>query len=388
MRRLVVLLSCSLALDHAAHAAPAASWRAAMSPADLARDERLLERVEAAFDTARGGYVGKGGVPCESAVVLALANGEAGLGSQWDAHARFTLEWMRALVDSNGGGYYDHARAPDGETDLIDKSTIVHARRLELLITAWRASGDPAYRTQAAHVVDFVERILLDPRGGFVVSQVGDREPLPEPNGRMIHAWLEWASVTADPRLRDFALRSIDRVWSEPWVDGVGLLRRGVFGESRVRAQLVDQAELGRALVLAARLGARPADRERAIRLGELLLARFEDTEKGGFKSQVVPAKNGGVKKASRQSDENASAVWFLEELTRLTGDTRFRAAADRAAAAFDDSFAKLGLDAADWALATRAAYADDLPSAPAWHAIADEVSREPVRSTEYSSVT
>ena len=386
MRRLALLVFSSLVLASASHAAPAASWRDAMPPADLARSDRLAARVEAAYDSVRGGYVFRDGAPSESAVLLALARGGDGPGAPWDIHARRTLEWMRTFADSNGGGYYDRFPDADDPRGFIDKSTAVNARRLELLIAAWRASGDPVYRTEAARVMDFANRVLMDPRGGFVVAQVGDRELLPEPNGLMIHAWLQWAAVTGDPRVRDFALLSIDRTWSVDWTDVLGLMRVGEFGVTRVRSWLVDQAEMGRALVLAARVGGRPADRARAIGLGELMLARFEDGEKGGFRMQLLLTRDGRVKNTPREAASNARAAGFLYELARLTGDTRYRAAADRAMKVFEGQFDKLGLDGADWALATRAAWVDDLPPAPAWRAIADGEHDEPPRSRTYKT--
>jgi uncharacterized protein YyaL (SSP411 family) len=377
MHRSIAVLVLSLALATTAYAGADATWRQSMPPASLARFNLLTAEVEGHYDTTRGGYVEKGGLPNENAISLALVMGDEGQGAQWTSHALGTLDWMRALADSSGGGYYDHRPDVESPAAMIDKTTAAHARRLEDQIDAWQLTGDDSYRKNAAWIADFVSRVLLDARGGFVVAQIGDRDPFPVPNGLMIHAWLRWAVANADTRTRDFAFKSIDRVWSHAWVDDSGLVEFGTFGEPLSHPLLLDQVEMGRALVLASRVGGRPQDRQRATQLGDLLLSQFEDTQRGGFRSQVVHARDGNVKKGSRDMYENARAVLFLYELARLTGDARYHAAADRAVAAFDDQFDKLKLNAADWALAIRAGSVDDLPAAPAWHAVAEDVKPE-----------
>ena len=382
MHRPFPVLLLSLAFAAIAHAGTNAAWRQSMPAADLARFNRLTAEVEDRYDTTRGGYVEKG-VSNEAAISLALAMGAEDQGAQWTAHALRTLDWMRTLADSSGGGYYD--RQPDGDSygAGVDKTTAVHARRLEAQLEALEATGDAAYRKNAAWIVDFTSRVLLDPRGGFVLGQMGDRQPFPAPNGLMIHAWLTWAVANADPHPRDFAFKSIDRVWSQCWTDDIGLLQLGDFGEPLSHPQLLDQVEMGRALVLAARVGGRPQDQQHAVQVGELLLSQFEDP-RGGFRSQVAHGHDGGVKKGSRDMGENARAVRFLYELSRLTGDARYHAAAERAIVAFDDQFDKAKTDAAEWALAIRAGSVDDLPAAPAWRAVAEDVKPETERTHIY----
>ena len=110
-RTFLAILACALLAPPAVAESPirpAAAWRRVMPAPDLARFDRLAARVASAYDTSAGGYVSRAGVPYESAVELALAQGGAGLGAQWTEHAEFTLGWMEALVDSTGAGYYDH----------------------------------------------------------------------------------------------------------------------------------------------------------------------------------------------------------------------------------------------------------------------------------------
>jgi uncharacterized protein len=362
-------LALALLIAHGSSAAPVDDARG--------RFEQLSTQTLAAFDSARGGFVAKNGIPAESAVELALRRAQNG-DPIWLARATTTIGWTRGLLDTVGGGYITSLNARNPEAEGLDKRADVNARRLENLIQAYQQTGDERYRGDAARVVDWFERVLLDGRGGFVAAQVGDRELQPDANGVAIHAWLRWAALTRDSRRRDFALKSLDRVWETCWTSQYGLLRRNSFGEVDHEPQLTDQVEMGRAFLLAARLCGRPADRERAATLGTLVLVRFQESDRGGFRTQSAPKKNGSIQKAPKSPAQNARAALFLAELAELTGDARFREAALRAAACFQKEMEKMSLDAADWALASRACFEPDRPRPPDWMAEAREEQEKP----------
>ncbi len=353
-------LALSLLVAHAA---------AGLSTDARAREDQLAAQVAAAFDSARGGFVTKSQVPVESAVELAL---QRGADRAWRQRAERTLAWTHGLMDTLTGGYVHSGNLRDAESGSMDKRADSNGRRLELLVQAWRLTGDEGYRRDAAHVVDWAERVLLDGRGGFVSAQVGDRELEPAANGPMLHAWLSWAAATHDGLRKGFALRSLDRVWEECWVDRLGLMRKNEMGDLAKEPQLADQVEMGRVYVQAARLCGRPADQERARQLGDLILARFAEAS-GAFRTQSMPNKNGSIRKAKSEAGENARAARFLCELAALTEDVRYREAAARATSAFTKELGKAGLEAADWALAAHASYDADLPARAQWMAQAKE---------------
>src|SRR5262249_62193533 len=165
-------------------------------------------------------------------------------------------------------------------------------------------------------------------RGGFVTAMVGDRAPQPRANGIAIHAWLTWGAANGDAAVRDFVLRSLDRVWESCFDPAGVLLRHGDFGEGTMPPQLADQVEMGRALLLASRLCGRPQDLERARTLGHVLLLKFQERSRGGFMTQAKPKKDGMIQRAGRDDEENARAALFLAELAAATGDDAFRDAA------------------------------------------------------------
>ena len=342
----------------------------ASSPADdRAAFERLCERVAASYDSARGGFVDKSGLPSESAVELGLRLGRDQAHADWKERALTTVAWTRGLQDTMSGGFVVRPRKSAADGSAFDTRTDVNGRRLYVLLAAWRETDDARHRRDAGRVADFMDRVLLDGRGGFVTAQVGDRTLEPASNGVAIHAWLTWGAVDGNRRVRDFALRSIERVWEVSY-DALGvLLRRGDMGEVVEYPQLVDQVEMGRALVLAWHLCGRAKDLERARELGQSLIETFEDKEKGGFMTQARPKKDGTIRRAGRVAAENARATRFLEELAVASGDRAFHDAARRARVAFGDEFEKAGPEAADWALGLRTALVPETPAAPAWQA-------------------
>jgi uncharacterized protein YyaL (SSP411 family) len=336
---------------------------------DQAQLQQLAGVVAATFDRERGGWVTKGGRPYETAVSFAFAMARDGDTTLWQGRALTTVDWTWVLNDSVGGGFFDRLANTRHDDPSFDKPTYGTAARLENLIEAWKASGDPLYRSHAAKIVDYMDRVLLDGRGGFIDGQVGSRDLMPRSNGLAIHSWLMWAAATGDTRPRDFAERSLDRSWEVCWVDEVGMLRKDNFGAIQKAPQLPDQVEMARAYLLSSHIAGRPVDLERAKTIAELLEKNFADPKGGGWRTQAVALKGGKIRSAASVSDECARAALFLAELGAETGEERWKAAARRAIAGFAHGFEKAGFEAADWGLAQHALLVASLPPKPEWQA-------------------
>jgi uncharacterized protein YyaL (SSP411 family) len=333
---------------------------------------RLTTQVASSFDSARGGWVSHG-APDEASVALAFslarqpAEPAGSSRATWRSRGLVTVNWTWGLFDSVGGGFLQRIENTRRTESSFEKRTDSNSARLENLIDAWQVTGDRNYGVRAAQVADYMDRVLLDARGGFVDGQGGDRDLVPRSNGMAIHAWLEWAAANADARPRDFALKSLDRVWTECWHVDLGMLHHDVFGDVHKAPQLEDQVEMGRAYLLGSWLGGRPVDLERAKTIGEFVERYYVDAKKGSWRTQAVPEKSGKIRGAASVPGENARAALFFAELAGVTGESRWRDAARRGIDAFSGDFDKAGPEAADWALAVRALGASDLPAKPEW---------------------
>lgn len=356
----VALLALAAAAVPAAAAVKPAAKRApaprTADPADRALYEQLSEQVMSLYDEPRGGFVRRNGTPCEAAIELALARGEEGdtlaLG-----RALRTLRWMHGLLDTVGGGYFESARDADRLNASFEKRTDSNMRRLDLLA---RVAGrrDETFARDARRVVDYCERQLVDPSGGFVTSQVGSRDLEPESNGAALRGWWRWAVQTSDAKRRDFAFRSHERLWRDCREPDLGFVRRDTWGKVREPSLLPDQAEMGRAFLLGWQAAGRDSDLARARALATHVRDHFEDREKGGFRIEYAAERLGRAKRSARPFEDNATAARFFAEFGAATGDTSYTNSARRAWAAFGKQFEKPRLEAAEWALAIRATWA------------------------------
>jgi uncharacterized protein YyaL (SSP411 family) len=325
--------------------------------ADQALYERLSAQVEAGWDAEHHAFIEKGGTPSSSALELSVRRAAEG-GEGWRERASGTMAFTWTLYDSVGGGFVHSQKSANPAHPSFDKRGDSNAHRLSNLVDLMQAGYGDHSAERAAQVIDYFDRVLLDGRGGFMPSQSGDRYLLPEINGLAIHAWVRWCALTGDTRRRDFALKSLDRVWNVTWDARFGLMRKGDFDTYISPPLLIDQVEAGRACLVTSQIVGRDIDRKRAVQLGEVILGRFVDPKTGGFYTRSVPDKKGDIKKAPLLAAENARAARFLCELSAATGEPRYREAARRAWTAFEDKFEKQTFtEAADWALAVRESF-------------------------------
>lgn len=326
----------------------------ALQPGDRELYERLCAEVASGWDSTRGGFVGRDGKPNEAAIELAFARGRDG-DAIWMQRAIATLTWTRQLLDTVGGGYVDGLKDMDPRQPGFEKHTIPNARRLELLTMARTLPDGAVWRRDQSFVEDHFERVLQDPRGGFFTGQIAMADLEPESNGVGLQAWWRVGAVTSDPRHRDFARRTLVRLWGSSHHVELGLVRRDRLGTIREPSILLDQVEVGRAHLFAWQATANDSDLVRARFCGDHVLTHFEDSRKGAFRTDFAADRFGRVRRARRAFDDNARACRFLVELSVATGDPAYVNSARRAWWAFDKEFTRSRLDAAEWALALRA---------------------------------
>lgn len=329
--------------------------------------EQWSAQVESGWSDPYRAFAAKDGLPATAAVELALLRAQGPGGEVWRKRAIATVDFTWTLFDSVGGGYVHLPRHADPGHAGFEKHADSNARRLGNLVDLMEAGAGANAEERAGQVIDYMERVLLDGRGGFMPAQGGDQFLVPEINGLVIHPWLRYCALTGDRRRRDFALKSLDRLWDYEWNDELGLMRKGDFDEVIGPPMLIDQVEAGRAALLASQLVGRTQDRERAIALGDLVIAHFVHEKADGFITQSVPDGKGGFKKAKVDLAENARAARFLCELSAATGDSRYRDAARAAWTALGEKIGKETLGAADWALAVRESFAPSSVARAEW---------------------
>jgi len=341
------------------------SYPLTVQPGDRELYERLCAEVASGWDSTRGGFVGRDGKPCEGAIELAFARGRDG-DALWLQRALQTMTWTRQLLDTVGGGYVDGIKDMDPRQPGFEKHTIPNARRLELLTMARDMKGGAQWKRDQNFVEDHFERVLQDPRGGFFTGQIAMADLEPESNGVGLQAWWRAAAVSTDPMQRDFARRTLVRLWGSSHHPELGLVRRDRLGTIREPSILLDQVEIGRAHLFAWQAMANDSDLIRARFCGDHVLTHFEDAKKGGFRTDYAADRFGRVRRARRPFDDNARACRFLVELSAATGDPAYANSARRAWWAFDKEFTRSRMDAAEWALALRALWTSEpLPIVP-----------------------
>ncbi|HET7345813.1 MAG TPA: thioredoxin domain-containing protein, partial [Acidobacteriaceae bacterium] len=184
-------------------------------------------------------------------------------------------------------------------------------------------------------------------------------------NAMAISAYLDAARVLGLEAPRDFALRTLDRVVREGWNRQSGLLHVIAYADRAgsakpVAAVLDDYALLIHACVDAWQSSGELRYYETAMQLGEALVAKFHDSEAGGFfDTEKDAGEKLGALAARRKPMQdsptpagNSTAAAALLRLEALSGREDYRAKAEETLASFAGVIHHYGLHAGSYALA------------------------------------
>ena len=165
-------------------------------------------------------------------------------------------------------------------------------------------------------------------------------------NAMLAEAFLDAAAALGREDCRAFALRTLERLWSEAWRDGEGMLHHPGAGAARL---LDDQAQAASAAITAFEHTGEERWLQRALDLAEVIGRRFQDSEGGWF--DVAGGDGAGLlgQRAKPVQDAptpapNAVAALVLLRLHALTSDERHRSEAEAALRAFAGGAAALGV--------------------------------------------
>ncbi|GAB5605659.1 thioredoxin domain-containing protein [Sideroxyarcus sp. TK5] len=152
-------------------------------------------------------------------------------------------------------------------------------------------------------------------------------------NGLMITGMAKAARVFGRDDWKISAQRAMDFVRATLWQEGK-LYATHKDGKTHLNAYLDDHAFLLDAALESMQTEYRETDMQFAVQLAEALLARFEDVENGGFyftshdHEALIQRNKSGQDNATPSG--NGIAAQGLLRLAELTGDTRYRDAAER----------------------------------------------------------
>jgi len=208
-------------------------------------------------------------------------------------------------------------------------------------------------------------RVLLERAKQKLLAARQQRRPVPTVdrthyvgwNAMFVSAYLEAGRVLQRDDCREFALKTMNRILDEAWDEAKGFLHR--IGGPRLEGVLEDQVFAIAALldVWETTLDRRYfATAERAMRL---CVERFGDPERGGFFDRAKDAAPlGGLDVCRKPLQDsptpgaNSVAAMVLDRMAALTGENIYSDFAEKTLEAFIGSMPRLGLYAANYALA------------------------------------
>jgi hypothetical protein len=362
--------------DHAPHtAAPAPA------PPVLSIQE-LSARVFAAFDADCGGFGIEPKFPLVAPVHLALELLDETKDPRYETIIVATLDGMGwgGLYDEVDGGFFRYATTRGWQLPHFEKMLESNAALLRLYLDAGSALGIARFTERAGDTLRYIQTWLADPvDGGWWGSQQADERyyaaASPEdrraltapPVGRVLYA--EWNAVMAsaaiqaagvfeDEGLRDFAIKSLERVLLACYKPGAGVAHY-FDGQARVRGLLCDQIAMAAASLDAFDLTGNIVYEMMAEELAHYALRVMWDEAEGGFFDRAADPVDPGVglmRQRLKPFAQNCDASRMLRRLATTSGDHEFTRIADRTVAAMAPLAPAEGPLAAHYILAVRSA--------------------------------
>ena len=267
----------------------------------------------------------------------------------------WTLEELRAALSP------EESRVMELHFDVQPHGEMHDNRAKNVL---WVASDVESIAGELKMSVDDAALLIARSKGKLLAAR-RERRPTPAVdqtiyvswNAMFVSAHLEVASALGREDCRDFALKTLDRILAEAWVESNGFLHR--VGGPHLEGTLDDQVFAAAALLDAyeATLDHRYLDfAERAMRLA---IDRFGDPEAGGFFDRAKDAPSiGGLEVRRKPLQDsptpgaNPVAAIVLDRLYAYTGDNLFHDWAKQTLETFAGLAPQYGLFAATYGLA------------------------------------
>jgi uncharacterized protein YyaL (SSP411 family) len=336
--------------------------------------EVVAQKVVAAFDREHGGL---GNAPkfhhadvLEFALAVSHRTGDEMLAEV--VHRSLEAMAQGGLCDRVGGGFFRYATTADWSVPHYEKIVGDQARLLSLYLHAYQASGSQAYLDTALGVLNYIDAVLWDrDRGFFYSSQEADPEyyaldaqgraareapyvdktVYTERNAAVASAYMLASAVLNDPRYADLAIRALEFIWQQSYVEGLGLYHY-FDGQLHVPGLLVDQVSMAQTWLDAYEHFGREVYLQRAETLMRFADNALLDRDGRYFDTVLAPEAVGRLRRREKPFSENVRAAEVHLRLYRLTGREEFRESAQRTLEALVPLATGVGFEAARFALA------------------------------------
>lgn len=338
-------------------------------PADaaLAEVDAILKGIDATWAADGSGWAaGEFRFPSPANIELCIwKHGDSGE-KKWLDRAVDGAACMLKIEDPVEFGFYRVAMKPDWSDPHFEKLLETNAAMLHALSVLWRATGDEKWGKAASRVVEWMNDRLRRQAGGWQASQDADpdyfvldragrekrRTPHVDPafysglNGQAASAYIEYGAASGSQEALDAALAALEGVFAELWsAEGLRHVEGGDLN------QLRDLALVGDACLDAAQATGAPVHVTRAGEIAARILT-LADTDGGLFDRPPDPNAPGHLKWPMRKSADNGRAASFLVRLHHVTGDEKWKTAAEAALKAIGGEARKYPAWSAEYALA------------------------------------
>ena len=284
------------------------------SPVDPTIPRKAIGVMKENYDPTHGGFRDAPKFFEPEAITLAFLLDQQFPQENLKQIALFTLDQQMQLIDPVWGGFYRYATHPDWSHPHYEKMLNIQALNLLNYLEAYQVTGDKRYKGVVESTVAYVNRFLRDPDNGeFYASQDAvvrssktivagedyfplnekDRKALGVPhvdrsiftgwNGLMALSYLKIFQVSGNESLKEFALKTLDRLWGERFVPKKGLAHGMQNGQPMGFGWLEDQVYFAKALIEAFMTTHDYRYLKRAEDIAEYLIRDSLDHQGGGF---------------------------------------------------------------------------------------------------------
>ena len=275
------------------------------------------------------------------------------------------------LHDKISGGFFRYATSGDWSAPHYEKLAGDQAQLLSLFLRAYQATGRETYLETARSILQYVDTHLWDrDRGFFYSSQEADpayyaldaqgralreapfvdKTVYTERNAALASSYMLAAAVLDDPRYGDLAVRALEFVWKNSYVEGLGMHHYSDT-QPRVPGLLADQVAMAASWLDAHEHFGREVYAQRAETLIRYAQNALRDADARYFDAVAAPEAIGLLRHREKPFCENVLAAEVNLRLHRLTGHEEYRDHAQQTLEALLPFYRDLGFEAARYAL-------------------------------------